>query len=129
MLYRILRFVNEWYAVVVLWVFIGAFALALSFMFVFPQVTLGLFFVGLLTLGVAVVASGILQSILRLLARRTLSAGRCPRCGSRGLEPISHGQAAVQCPNCQAMFTPSGGEVELHPHDDTPDASVHDRVE
>jgi hypothetical protein len=125
--YRILRFVNKWYAIVVLWIFLAAFVLGVSFMFVFPQITLGLFFLGLATLGVAVVASGFLQSVQRMLARRRLSAGICPRCGSR-IQLITHAEATVQCPDCRSMFTVTGMEIEKRPDMPVHDASDDDRI-
>ena len=111
MFYRILRFVNEWFAIVVLWLFIGAFLLALSFVFLFPQVTLALFFLGLAALGVAVVASGFLRWMQRRLARRTMSAGVCPRCRASLRETAEPG-FMVQCTGCATLYAQDGTEIE-----------------
>ena len=114
MLYRFLRFINQWYAIAVLWVFIAAFLMALGFMFIFPQVTLGLFFIGLGALGVAVVTSGVFHALQRALARRQIATGRCPRCRAT-LASIPHPQASVQCLSCKLLYTLTGSEVEQQP--------------
>lgn len=114
MFYRILRFINAWYALTALWMFLAAFVVALSFMFLFPQVTLGLFFVGLGALGVTVVTSGFLQSVQRRLARRKLGTGMCPRC-SASVVSASLPDAALQCLVCGTLYTANGSEIERSP--------------
>lgn len=126
--YRLLRFINEWYAIAVLWIFIAAFLMALGFMFIFPQVTLAMFFIGLCTLGVAAVASGVLQSTMRLAARRQLGRGICPGCGA-AVNAISHPQATLQCSNCRTLFTATGSVVEQAPSTETPNALDEDRIQ
>jgi hypothetical protein len=113
-LYRILRFINQWYAIAVLWVFVAAFLVALGFMFLFQQVTLALFFFGLVTLGVAVVIAGGLHSIQRMMARRKLDWGVCPLCHFP-TQQITHADASAKCTNCGTMYTASGAEIEQSP--------------
>jgi hypothetical protein len=110
-LYRFVHAVNASYALAVAWIYIGAFALALSLLFIFPQVTLLMFFVGLATLGLAVMLSWAIDIATRGLARRALSSGRCPRCSSGGQSP-KQADRAWTCEHCRAEFTVECGQID-----------------
>lgn len=111
MLYRIAHAINAWYALAVAWVYIGAFALALGLLFVFPQVTLLMFFLGLASLGFAVMLGWIIDSVARGMARRAVNAGRCPRC-SRGGQSAKEPDTSWTCEHCAAEFALDGAEID-----------------
>lgn len=111
MLYRIFHWINRWYALSLLWLFIGTFALAAAMMFIFPQITLLLLFLGLAGLGLAVVGSRILHAIEHRLARRSLHMGICPRCGGAGQASASSENDDWRCEYCGCAYAPSGAEL------------------
>lgn len=111
MLYRVVHAVNASYALTVAWLYIACFAMALLLLFVFPQVTLLLFFLGLASLGITVLMGWALNAITCSLARQALSQGRCPRCLKGSQRRIEHDQPFV-CDYCGAEFLIGGGEVD-----------------
>ncbi len=110
MLYRILHAINSSYALAVAWLYIGAFVVALSLLFIFPQVTLLLFFVGLASLGFVILIGWTIDGVARGMARQALHAGRCPRCGQSS-QTHKHPDAWT-CEHCHAEFQPDGSEID-----------------
>lgn len=113
MIYRILRICNAWYGIVVLWICVLAFFLAFALMFVFPQGTLLLLFLGLAGLGLAMIGGGLLNRWQCWLALRTLRGGRCPVCRA-GIAESTESDHHWQCVNCGAMYDHTGAQIE-HP--------------
>jgi hypothetical protein len=111
MLYRLAHAFNVWYPLTVAWVYIGAFALGLCLLFIFPQVTLLLLFCGLATLGFAVMLGWMIDGLARGLARHALVAGRCPRCAASG-HFRSDPQSPWICAACGIEFAPDGAQVD-----------------
>jgi ribosomal protein L37AE/L43A len=109
-LYRLFRSINAAYPMAVLWSYIAAFFLALALMFVFPQGTLLLLFLGLAGLGAVILTSKTLNGVQHLLARHALGRGVCPNC--RTPRPSVPQQADWRCPRCHITFTSSGWERE-----------------
>src|SRR5262245_46169500 len=111
MLYRIAHALNTWYALAVAWTYIGAFALGLSLLFVFPQVTLLLLFCRLASLGFAVMIGWMIDGLASGLAKRALAAGRCPHCGA--VAPVDGVQAAGwTCEHCATEFAADGRQID-----------------
>lgn len=114
MLYRLLRSINAWYAIVVLWVYVLAFLMAMGLMFVFPPAPLVLMFAGLGGLGIVVLVSRLLHGMQNVLSRHCLGTGVCPSC-RRGLDAvITHPGAGWRCANCGAEYTTRGVEINLN---------------
>jgi len=110
MLYRILRTLHAWYPLGVLWIYVLAFLVALGMMFVFPQITLLLFFLGLGGLGLAVIGARALGSLEHAMAKRIVGRGTCPRCGRSG-QHRADGHSDWSCESCGAIFGPRGEEL------------------
>lgn len=117
-LYRIVHFINAWFAIAMLWVFIAALLLALSMMFILPPITILLLFLGLIGLGLAVVVARLLRFAQHALARYALAGGVCPRCAAGGQqrftpqEAPSDPAAPWRCEACGSEFLLSGAEAE-----------------
>lgn len=110
-LYQIIRVINAWYAVAILWTFIAAFLLAAGLMFVFPPATIGLLFCSLFGLGVAVVVAKLLAGIQRGLARHALSQRMCPIC-RQPIDPVPDSTTdRWSCAACDMTFSQHGEEV------------------
>lgn len=109
-LYRILRSIHRGYPLTVFWLYVGLFALAFPLIFVFPQLTLGLFGLGLAGLVGVILVAKLLDGLLHLTARRKLNAGACPDCGARR-EEVRDAGAAWQCEHCGTVFLPNGAEA------------------
>lgn len=111
MIYRLAHAVNASYGLAVAWAYIGAFLLALGLLFIFPQVTLLLFFLALGSLGLTIGLGAAIDWLTRILARRGLARGRCPRCG----DVIAGGPVAAEwrCPLCSSHFAIDGAEIDL----------------
>ncbi|MCI0363043.1 MAG: hypothetical protein L0Y44_00565 [Phycisphaerales bacterium] len=109
MLYRFLRSINAWFGLAVLWVCLAAFLLALPLMFIFPQGTLLLLFVGLFGLGLAVIGFKVLRYFEHALARRSLARGSCPRCGQH--DSTIPSDEPWRCAACGTSYEVSGNEV------------------
>jgi hypothetical protein len=110
-LYRIFRSVNSWFAVVLLWVYVLAFLMALPLMFVFPLAPLGMLAAGLFSLGVAALVSMWLHMGERAAARRKITGGVCPACGSQWPR-FDPAQWPQQCSHFAREFAANGAEVE-----------------
>jgi ribosomal protein L37AE/L43A len=114
MLYRILRAINHIYPVAVLWMYIGAFLLAMSLMFIFPPGTLILLWMGLVSLVGVVIVAKVLVGAQRAVARHVLSAGVCPYCGERSAR-VRDPAEEWRCEACGTSFLPGGAEVRRAP--------------
>ena len=110
MLYRILRSVNSVYAYCVLALYIGAFFVGFAMLFVFPQITLLLLFLGLGGLGVFTLMSMVLRALERKLAHRALVSGSCPLC-LQSAESLQAPEAHFRCMSCGAVYTAGGEEM------------------
>jgi hypothetical protein len=111
-LYAILRSINQWYAIAVLWLYVLMFAVAFAMIFVFPLAPIVLVFLGVLGLGVANIASKLLRQRERGLARRLIGHGQCPHCRHAN----QYGQTTERfiCVRCSSEFLPNGAEVDIH---------------
>ena len=109
MLYRLVRFMNEWYALSVLWAYLALFLLAFALIFVFPLGPILLLFLGLAGMGVVVVTGRLLRGTQHKLARHALAHGRCPRCESAASSQIGLNQSWT-CPQCGTRFGAHGDE-------------------
>ena len=110
-LYRLAHAVNASYGLVIAWGYILLFALALSLLFVFPQMSLLLFFLGLASLAVTITLGWLIDGITRAMARRALSAGRCPRCRET-LPAMLEPDEACLCGSCHSQFQAGGAELD-----------------
>ena len=107
MTYRELHRTNEGYGLVVMWVLIIAFLIAVPFMFVHPSITLALFFTGLIILAVASWVEKLIKRSERVAARAELSAHQCPCC-SATIDGDPEQTEELQCQACGSAFSKSG---------------------
>jgi DNA-directed RNA polymerase subunit RPC12/RpoP len=107
MLYRVVHFVNTWYGMAVVWAYVLAFLVGFSFLFIFPQITLLLLFLGLASLAVVLLGAKALTALEGSLRRRMLAAGVCPECQHK-LQPATMDQAIMRCVSCGAEFSGTG---------------------
>ncbi|UCD74325.1 MAG: hypothetical protein JSV91_11090 [Phycisphaerales bacterium] len=108
-LYRTLRSFNQGYMLTVMWLLITAMVIAIFFMFVHPFGTILLFWLGLIVLGLAYLAGKLSIVMQRRMARRNLTAGRCPACGGT-VAHAARGDVQWACPKCDLDFLPTGAE-------------------
>lgn len=111
MLYRIAQAVNSSYGLAVAWTYIGAFLLAFCMLFIFPQVTLLLLFLGLASLALTISLGWAIDATTRALARRSLRRDTCPRCGSNSLAHIALDHEWT-CEHCHSQFQIGGREID-----------------
>jgi hypothetical protein len=111
LLYRIIHAVNASYVLAVASLYIGAAALALCLLFIFPQVALLLLFMGLASLGFSVMIGWMIDGATRAIARRALASGRCPCCQAAG-QPALQADAVWICRACMTEFEPGGGQID-----------------
>jgi len=111
-LYGILRAINEWYAIVVLWVYVLLFFAALGLIFVFPPAPLAMVFLGVVGLGLANVVSKALHGLQHAVARRMINHGECPRC--RQTNQYGQPEDRFICVRCNTVFLPRGDEVDAN---------------
>jgi hypothetical protein len=123
MLYRMVHAVNASYSLAVAWMYIAGFAAALGLLFIFPQVTLLLFFLGLASLALTISLGWGIDFWARRLALQALHHGRCPRCHRGSQQRIEHEQPWT-CEHCHSEFRASGDEV-----DQVDRARYHDEAE
>jgi len=105
--YRFVRSINRAYPIMVLGLYIAAFILAASMMFIFPPGTLLLFWLGLVGLVFVVLLAKLLGLLERFVARSLLATGRCPDCDGPAPRPLS---AAIgwRCESCGFVFQTTG---------------------
>lgn len=115
MFFRILRSINGWFGIVLIWVYVIAFLMALPLMFVFPLAPLGMLAAGLLSLGVVALASMVLRALQRWAARTAINSGKCPGC-SAVWPRLDPSQWPQQCAKCDASFAATGQELTADPH-------------
>jgi hypothetical protein len=109
-IYRILRAINEAYALTVLWLYITVFIVAFSLMFVFPPGTLLLLFVSVFGLGLLVVLGKVLGWIQFSIARHAVQRGICPRCEGPRDDDLEEG-VCWRCARCHTGYLSSGREA------------------
>lgn len=98
-IYAILHYLNECYPYVLMGVFILAFFVAFAMMFIMPQISLLLLFVGLYSLAIAVGAWKLSRYVERRIARALLDRGVCPHCGHEFDGPF-----ISPCPSCLTNY-------------------------
>jgi ribosomal protein L37AE/L43A len=109
-LYRIIQAINSSYGLAVAWAYIAAFVASLALLFIFPQVTLLLFFLGLASLGLTIGLGAAIDAFTRSLARRSVDRGSCPRCNNAAnFRP--HRDETWICDDCGSEFKGDGEEV------------------
>ena len=113
MLYRMLRATNLAFPFVLLWVYVGVFALALPFMFIFPPISLVLVLVAALSVPVVFIVRTLMMMPQKMLARSSLHAGTCPRCGEFVVDSTAAQDARWHCVSCGTLFAEDGEEIEL----------------
>jgi hypothetical protein len=101
--YRFVRSVTRVYPIMVLGLYVAAFLLAASMMFIFPPGTLLLFWLGLVGLVFVVLLAKLLRFLERFVASSVLATGRCPVCDGPAPRPMN---AAIrwQCESCGFTF-------------------------
>jgi hypothetical protein len=117
LLYQVLHAVDRSYTLAVFWVYVAAFLLTFTLIFIFPPAAIVMVFVALLGLGIAVAGGKLIGLSARLTARSFLQRGRCPRC-DEPIESAAAGHGVVstrRCHGCGACFLPSGAEPEPSP--------------
>ena len=83
--------------------------LAVPFVFMFPQLTLLLFALGLASLPFAIIFSRLLGYIQRRTALLVLRSDSCPACGKR-MQSSRAADLAWTCEFCESTFQPDGVE-------------------
>jgi len=111
-IYGILRAINEWYGIAVLWLYVLLFFVAFALIFVFPPAPLAMVFLGVIGLGFASVVSKALRRMQHAVARRMISHGECPRC--RQTNQYGQREDRFTCVRCNTVFLPHGDEVDDH---------------
>jgi ribosomal protein L37AE/L43A len=111
MLYRVAHAVNASYAVTIAGLYIAAFVVAFSLLFIFPQVTLLLLFLGLASLGLTITLGWAIDAATRRVAKRAIDAGRCPRCGRASVSGVEASEPWT-CSHCHSQFHRGGVEVD-----------------
>lgn len=110
MLYRLAQAVNASYGLAVAWGYLGMFAIACMLLFVFPQVTLLLLFLGLASLALTIAGGWLVDVITRAIARHSLKADVCPRCANASGRHIDSDRPWI-CEHCHSEFKVGGGEI------------------
>ena len=109
MSYRSLNKANVRYQLTVLFLLIGAFALAMVLVNIHPTAAIIVFWLGMILLGVAALGEWVIRKAERAAARSELRRHHCPRCGKEvhrgGEEPQEW-----HCDDCGATFLDSGIE-------------------
>ncbi|HWB20107.1 MAG TPA: hypothetical protein VG711_07405 [Phycisphaerales bacterium] len=111
MLYRFVLSISRYYLPVLVLSYVAAFFIGLAFLFVFPQITLGLLLVCMLSLVFAVPGWTVLTWSRDTLGRSSLRKHRCPWCGGDLLVGVGNEQehrGAMECEKCRLVLLPSG---------------------
>ncbi len=111
MLYRFVRATRRSFGLTVMWVYIGAFAVAFCFTFALPIVTLALVFIAIFGLVGVYLTELCLAASERLLARGFLRSSTCPRC-QHGVPVVAAEGGIVACMTCGTRFDRSGDELD-----------------
>lgn len=110
MTYRTLHRSHERYLLVMFAVLLGAFIIAWAMMFVHPSVTLGVFWLALMFLGMSALVLGSMGRAERRTAKLALTRHACPWCGAEiGGDPGA--DSPWHCGGCGADFLDNGVEV------------------
>ena len=122
MLYRVVRTINDWYALTLFWVYLGVFLLACALVFVFPLGPILLLFAGLASLGFAVLGAKALRSAQTTIERHSLARGRCPSCQAVAPPPdVTESSDTWQCDQCGAIIQlqPGHSQAQAEGPDDS----------
>jgi len=109
--YRIFRRLHEGFQVSALMLYVIAFAAAFTCLFVFPPVTILLFWLGLFSLPLAFFLSRGLGRARHAVAAAVLRRGHCPLCGER-VELARAESRRWSCVGCGAIFAEGGVEQQ-----------------
>lgn len=109
MSFRTLHKANEGYKLVVMWLLIGTFLIAMALMFVHPTGAILVFWLGLIILAVAALIEKLVQWAERIAARHDLKAHLCPSCGADVRQAPQHADD-FRCDECGSVFLTSGAE-------------------
>lgn len=107
MTYQALFRANQRFQLTVMWALMAAFFVALAMMFVHPTVTLLLFWLAMMGLGLFALSEKLIGSAIQSSAKRALSRDVCPCCGAgthRDPGEVEH----WSCDRCGAAFLSSG---------------------
>lgn len=105
--YRLVHWIAREYPIAVFWMYVAAFGLAFSMIFVFPPATIVLLWLGLTGLVFVVLIAKVLAFGDRWLARYILDGGGCPGCGER-MQTRRDPACPWVCESCGAHFLASG---------------------
>jgi predicted RNA-binding Zn-ribbon protein involved in translation (DUF1610 family) len=111
MSYRSISKANLRYQLVVLFLLIGAFVLAMVLINIHPTAALIVFWLGMILAGLAAIGEWLIRKAERAAARSELKSHHCPRCGKevhRAAE--AEGETEWHCDDCGATFLESGIE-------------------
>jgi hypothetical protein len=109
MSYRSIYKANTRYKLTVLFVLIGAFALAMILINIHPTAAIIVFWLGMLTLGAAALGEWAFRAAERAAARSELEGRHCPRCGE-DVHRTGEQPEEWHCDECGATFLDSGIE-------------------
>jgi hypothetical protein len=115
-LYRFVHFISANFVLAVFWLYVLAFLLAWSLVFVIPVGPLILLFFGLAGLGIFPILLGLVRLVERTIARVYLRQRICPAC--RSVDTFTGlADDAIRCSQCSSEFR-SSGERLLDEHRD-----------
>lgn len=101
--YHSIHRTNESFEFTVMWVLIGAFLLAMPFLFIHPGVVIILLWSGLVTLAVAVPIHALITRAEHGAAEKALRRHACPECGAR-IEQVPSEDGDWHCRECDSVF-------------------------
>jgi hypothetical protein len=108
--YRLLHWITREYPIAVFWLYVAAFLLAFSMIFVFPPATIVLLWLGLVGLVFVTLIAKLLGLGDRWLARHILDGGGCPECGDR-MQTRRDPAYPWACEACGTHFLASGAQA------------------
>jgi hypothetical protein len=111
--YRLVHWITCEYPIAVFWLYVAAFLLAFSMIFVFPPATIVLLWLGLVGLAFVTLTAKLLGLGDRWLARHILDGGGCPECGDR-MQTRRDPACPWGCPSCGAQFSASGAQTPVN---------------
>ena len=106
--YRLLRVIRDYFPFAVFWVYIAAFFVAFPMIFIFPQITMLLFGLGLASLPFSIIGWKCITGVTDGIARRRLEDGSCPRCSAEVLGT----DEGWECGRCRDEYDGSGAPID-----------------
>jgi DNA-directed RNA polymerase subunit RPC12/RpoP len=98
------------YKLLMMWVMIGLFMIALALTFIHPSLAIIMLWLGIVVFALGVfVGKVVFQRVERSEARRELRGHHCPGCGAEFEGELSK-EDEWKCAECGAVFLPSGAE-------------------